>query len=243
MSDLVLKDQSLIFDDDQVSIIKNQIFPNATDSELKEFVFRCQASNLDPFKGQITASIYKDENGNRKVVCITTIDGFRSIAERSGCYAGSDDAVFDTEKNPTKATVTVYKMVQGQRVPFTATARWKEYYPGEKKGFMWRKMPCVMLAKCAEALAMRKAFPNETGRIYASEEMEQASRPRVDNIIHVEAIEEASERYTGQREQNEKIKAWCKEYNVPENSKPAIKEAINGKSMEEVHAIVKGFGS
>jgi hypothetical protein len=71
-----------------------------------------------------------------------------------------------------EARVTVYRLVQGQRGAFSATARWTEYKPDED--FMWKKMPHVMLAKCAEALALRKAFPKQLAGLYVKEEMEQA---------------------------------------------------------------------
>jgi len=111
----------------------------------------------------------------------TSIDGFRAVAERSKQLAGIDDAIYDSGKehkvepvNPTTATVTVYRVVSGLRVPFTATARWKEYKPADKQDFMWRKMPYLMLAKCAEALALRKAFPLDLSGIRTDEEMMQA---------------------------------------------------------------------
>src|ERR1035438_9403233 len=101
-------------------------------------------------------------NGEYRYTPITSIDFMRSQAADSGDYAGNDDATFEgmTEdgKFPAMATVTVWRITQGTRCPYTASARWKQYYPGEKMGFMWRKMPEVMLGKCAEALALRKAF-------------------------------------------------------------------------------------
>jgi hypothetical protein len=74
---------------------------------------------------------------------------------------------------PVKATVTVFKYLEGQRYPFTATARWTEYYPGVKVGFQWHIRPYLMLGKCAEALALRKAFPKLLSGMYAQEEMDQ----------------------------------------------------------------------
>jgi hypothetical protein len=128
----------------------------------------------------------------RNVMSIQTgIDGYRLIADRTGQYAGSDDYTFDFnqtqyehmmggKKEPTTATVTVHKIVQGHRVPFTATAAWNAYYPGDKMGFMWKKMPHLMLGKCAEALALRKAFPAELSGVYTREEMEQAGGEIID---------------------------------------------------------------
>src|SRR3990167_8379416 len=112
-----------------------------------------------PFFRQNHFTKRKSKSGEA-IVITTGIDGFRLTASRTGAYAGSDEPVFkEDEKGPLAATVTVWKLVQGVRCAFTATARWVEYYPGDgPDGFMWRKMPYVMLAKCAEALALRKAF-------------------------------------------------------------------------------------
>jgi hypothetical protein len=106
------------------------------------------------------------------------IDGMRLVAQRTKGYAGQDDVVYDdeTKKQPGKATVTVYKLMGGNRVSFTASARWDEYCQKTSTGMpmvMWAKMPYLMLGKCAEALALRKAFPNELSGIYAPEEMAQ----------------------------------------------------------------------
>lgn len=159
----------------QVELIKNTIAKGASDDELKMFLYVCQRTGLDPFTKQIHLVPRWDSKAGKDVrMPITGIDGLRSIAERTGSYAGNDDPIFDDETKPTKATVTVYKMVQGQRFPFTATARWSQYFPGEKQGFMWNKMPHLMLGKCAEALALRKSFPSVMSGLYVVEEMSQA---------------------------------------------------------------------
>jgi hypothetical protein len=118
-----------------------------------------------------------------KYTPVTSIDLMRIRAAETGEYAGSDDAVFTTDgldrgaQLLNTATVTVWRLVQGQRCAFTATARWSEYYPGDQGGHMWRKMPHTMLGKCAEALALRKGFPRQLAGLYASEELDQAERP------------------------------------------------------------------
>lgn len=79
-----------------------------------------------------------------------------------------------------KATVTVYKLMGGMKCPFTASARWEEYCPFPPNDNMWRKMPYNQLAKCAEALALRKAFPAELSALRTDEEMAQAgNEPQV----------------------------------------------------------------
>lgn len=102
----------------------------------------------------------------------TGIDGFRAVAGANG-LAGIDDAVFteDNKGKPKSATVTVYKWgPNGTKAAYTATARWSEYNAG---GPMWSRMPHTMLGKCAEALALRKAFSQLSG-LYTADEMDQA---------------------------------------------------------------------
>jgi hypothetical protein len=65
-------------------------------------------------------------------------------------------------------------MVQGQRCPFVAAAYWDEYCPAQGQDKMWQKMPRTMLSKCAEALAIRKAFSTKLGGVYTADEMQQA---------------------------------------------------------------------
>lgn len=159
---------------EQVELVKDTIAreQNLTDNELRLLLYTATRLGLDPLAKQIYAVRRKG-----KIVIQTGIDGFRAIAARTGEYAGSDDAVFDDEAKPKKATVTVYRLVGGQRCPFTASARWDQYYPGEDLGFLWRKMPHVMLGKCAEGLALRKAFPAQLSGLYTDDEMAQAGPP------------------------------------------------------------------
>lgn len=164
----------------QIEIIKHTIAKGASDDELKMFLYVCERTKLDPFTKQIHLVPRWDTKVGAEVrVPIVGIDGLRSVAERTGAYAGNDDPVFDDEITPKKATVSVYKIVQGVRVPFTATARWEQYVPLKKDKTvaspLWIKMPHLMLGKCAEALALRKAFPAVMSGLYVQEEMAQAT--------------------------------------------------------------------
>lgn len=163
------------FTKSQVDLIKATIAKGASDDELKMFLYVCQRTGLDPFTKQIHLVPRWDSRLGKEVrMPIVGIDGLRSIAERTDNYAGNDDPIYDDEAKPNKATVSVYKIVQGQRVAFTATARWSQYCPPENQAFMWNKMPHLMLGKCAEALALRKAFPAVMSGLYVAEEMAQA---------------------------------------------------------------------
>lgn len=165
------------FTADQVDLVKRTICWGATNDELTLFVQQCKRTGLDPFSRQIHAVKRWDAQQQREVMSIQTgIDGFRLIAERTGKYAGNDDPVYDVENapHPNKATVTVWKMVGGQRVPFSRSARWAEFVQTKKGGEVtkfWAKMPYLMLGKVAEALALRAAFPQELSGLYTSDEM------------------------------------------------------------------------
>lgn len=178
----------------QIDLMKRTVAVGATDDELKMFLQVCVGAKLNPFLRQVHFVKRWNSKEGKEVGSIQVgIDGFRAIAESGGQYAGSDDAIFTDEKEvlidkvkkmiPEKATVTVHKLMEGNRYPFTATARWGEYYPGEKQGYMWHKMPYGQLAKCAEALALRKAFPKLLSGLYAPEEMDQATEAKEENVV------------------------------------------------------------
>lgn len=156
------------------ALIKKTVAPDATPQELDLFIYDCLRRGTHP----LDRMIHFTKRGGRYTP-ITGIDYMRSLAGETGEHAGTDDAVFDNPAGgaiPLSASVTVYRITQGSRYGYTATARWAEYYPGDgAPGFMWRKMPHVMLSKVAEALALRKAFPRQLGGMYEKAEMDQAA--------------------------------------------------------------------
>lgn len=170
------------FSEEQWRLLTDVIMKGANRDEVSCFGMVCQRVGLDPFKKQIHAVQRWDSTQKRNVWTYQTgIDGYRSIAASTGSYAGSDEPMFipadESAPNPRKATVTVWKIVAGQRVPFTASARWDEYVQLTREGnpnSMWRKMPYGQLSKCAEALALRKAFPERLSGLLTDVEMEQA---------------------------------------------------------------------
>ena len=169
-----LMERPIEISEEQKDLVKRTIAPDATDAELQLFFFDCTRRGVHPLDKLIH---FTKRNG--KYTPITSIDMFRMRAGETGLHAGTQDAVYKGEprKEGFEAQVTVYKMVNGEKCDFTATARWGEYFPGESVGFMWKKMPHLMLAKCAEALALRKAFPAQLHGLYTPEEMAQADSP------------------------------------------------------------------
>ena len=170
----VQESRDVLITDEQTELIKRTICQGATDQEMQLFFYDCKRRGVHP----LDKLIHFTKRSN-KYTPITSIDFMRQRAHGSGVYAGEDEPLFERGPNPdippVSCTYSVYRLVGNMRCKWTATARWKEYYPGDQLGFMWKKMPYLMLAKCAEALALRKAFPAELQGLYVHEEMEQAT--------------------------------------------------------------------
>lgn len=155
---------------DQIDLIRRTVANGATNDELALFLYDCQRRGVHP----LDKLLHFTKRGGRYTP-VTSIDFMRAQAAMSGEMAGSDDPVFEQgDGHPLEATVTVYRLTQGQRFAYTATARWAEYCPDNAP--MWKRMPYTMLGKCAEALALRKAFPQQLAGLYSGEEMDQADK-------------------------------------------------------------------
>lgn len=172
--------------DAYLQTIKDSYAKNATDAELALFLQVANRTGLDPTARQIYLVKRWDSVLKREVAQPqTSIDGLRLIADRTGAYVPGREPLFehDDDGNLVSATAYVKKLVAGEWHEIAATARWDEYCQRTKEGklaAMWAKMPYLMLAKCAEALALRKAFPAQLSGLYTAEEMGQAENPLPD---------------------------------------------------------------
>jgi phage recombination protein Bet len=179
---------------------------DASNADLAVFLHVAQRSGLDPFARQVYMIGRREKNKQdqwvTKQTIQTGIDGYRLIARRAADRAGEKlaepqplwcgrdgvwrEAWFD-EDPPAAAKVVVYR--DGE--PFAGVAMFAEFCQRDRSGnptSMWRRMPANQLAKCAEAQALRRAFPQELAGIYVDEEMQQAANPAPRAARHVDRV-------------------------------------------------------
>ena len=163
-------------DEERKALLKKTFCADLTDAELELFCHVCKQTGMDPFIKQIYAV-----KRQGKMTIQVGIDGLRSIAEKSGNYSPGKEPLFQY-KNDSLFSSTAYvkkKTSDGTWHEVSATAFYSEYAPAYTNNF-WKDKPHVMLSKCAEALAIRRAFPSVTANLYTKDEMDQAD-PTIDS--------------------------------------------------------------
>jgi len=177
------------FTDTEKATIRRSCVPSdTTDDEFNLLIAYAERTGLDPITRQIYLPQARLSHGKRvPPKPQATIDGFRVVAERSGQYAGQvgpewcgeDGAWKDiwTNKNAMPYAARVGVLRSGFQAPIYAVAEFEAYAQYGQQGLnpMWKKLGSHMIAKCAEALALRKAFPQDLSGLYTADEMAQAT--------------------------------------------------------------------
>lgn len=188
------------FSEEKLKLLKDTVCKGATDNELQLFLHVCIKTGLDPFMKQI----YSIPRGGQRTIQ-TSIDGFRLIAERTCKYSPGKEPsyTYDSNGKLISATATVKKMTpDGTWHDISATA-FNEEYNG--RNTFWNKMPHLMLAKCAECLALRRAFPAEMSGVYSDDEMAQAKKPDEIKQEEIKTIEISPEELLSQKEKKKEV--------------------------------------
>ncbi|MEN6512249.1 MAG: phage recombination protein Bet [Chloroherpetonaceae bacterium] len=245
------------FSQKQIDILKNSICKGSSNEEFEIFLMACQKTKLDPFMRQIYAVKRKakkpDGSWGETMTIQTGIDGYRLIAERTERYAPGPEPTYTFDNNGSLISATAYikKLTKdGTWHIVSASAFLDEYLQttldrqtGEKKPTgLWINMPKTMLAKCAEAQALRKAFPAEMSGIYTKEEMQQADLEELTPKI---TFEQAADLQMILDECEPDYQKWVhdhlkKQYNIenlaelPLDIYNRLKNAAQ-KNMEETH--------
>ena len=201
--------EAALYDRNMLALARRTVAKDCNADEFDLFITMCRRLKLDPLRRQAYAFVSRasgkaGQPEQRRLKLIVSITGFRTIADRTGCYRPDEEAaklVYDRKlKDPAtnplglvKAVVRVHKFAHGEWHKVTAEAFWDEYAPireewaqdeaGTRKltgrhlldssGY-WAKMPRVMLAKVAEAAALRKAFPDELSDVHEDAELDRA---------------------------------------------------------------------
>ncbi len=183
-----MSNELAVISKDKIQLVKDMICKGASDNELEMFVSVCNKTGLDPLSKQCWAVKRWDSSLGREVFSFQTgVDGFRVIANRSNKYAGQlgpfwcgDDGawkdVWLDSKPPVAAKIGVIRA--DFKEPLWAVAKFSSYAAKKKDGSLapfWLKMPDLMIAKVAECLAFRKAFPQDLSGVYSDTEIEQDS--------------------------------------------------------------------
>lgn len=173
-----------------VTVLENSLYPGANPQSIAMVVTYCQASGLDPMQKPVhIVPMWDGKSQRMRDVIMPGIGLYRTQAARTGQYAGVSEPEFGEDVTedidgrtityPKWCRVTVKRVLSdGTVAEFTAREFWKENYAvkgGKEKSIapnaMWSKRPYAQLAKCAQAQALRIAFP-EIGSQPTADEME-----------------------------------------------------------------------
>lgn len=226
-----VKNDLAYYTPEKLEFLRKHYAHRSTNEEFEHFIEVARSRQLRPDAKQI----YFIKIGERASI-VLSIDAYRLIAQRTGCYMGISPVqiTLNDQGKPVSATITVKRLVSGQLAEFSGTALYAEHYRtgNEGKKTLWDTMPATMLEKCAEAKALRKAFPEELSGYYTIDEMEGAESQQ--KPIDVEPIVET---------QKPEIKRWLqnklRDDGVPEVEWVGIIESLNGYPKSQFMTLLK----
>lgn len=260
-SALAVAGDQKFWDAHQLAALKQLGIDQASNGDLAVFLNFAQRTGLDPFARQIYM-IGRNSNQGKKWTIQASIDGLRIVAERSGDYAGQVGPEYCGEDGQWRDTWTsntppvaarVGVLRHGFQAPLYGVAYYEEY--AQKNSPMWSDKPRLMLAKCAEALALRKAFPNDLAGLYTADEMGAAERqattpaaetiqadPQTGEIIEdaqVEIVDEGNPNPASDA-QLKAIGAMMRKLGVTEaDDRHALAGKIVGRAIADGHELTK----
>lgn len=225
----------------QLDLIRRTVAKDTNADEFEQFVHICRHTKLDPLKRQAFCFVFNKANpAKRQMVIVTSIGGYRTIASRTGNYRPGlaqtifNEAMKDPSTNPQGVEYgecTVYQYLHGEWHGITERAYWTEFAPlsddwveGEdgrrrpsgkpkldpkKEG--WHRMPRVMIEKCAEAKALRRAWPDDFEGLYSEDEIDKTHSLQEVELSATELADKAAEDSRMQRigGRNALTVDWC----------------------------------
>lgn len=236
----IVRRRELHFSREQIDLIKENVAKGTTDEQLQLFLYVCKKHRLDPLAKQIYCVLWPRQGGKfHDMVIITGINGFRTTAARDHKdFAGTSKPIFTYQD-------TVLNTPAGRRIPESCTMKafrkgfpeaaaevevyWSEFAPTDLKvtrSDFWNRMPRHMLAKCAEAQVLRKAYP-DLSDVYIEEEVAQRMAdftPGGREIVLANGENPSGRVADGQRSDPIRDKAiaearakglWCDKHNCP----------------------------
>ena len=241
------------FSNADLALIRATICKGATEPEFKLFINQSRTLGLNPLARQIFAVKRWDSSQHRETMMIqVSIDGFRLVAERTGKYAGQvgpfwcgEDGVWKdvwlSDRHPIAAKVGALR--NDFQEPCWGIARFNAYAQRKKEGgltSMWEKMGDVMIAKCAESLALRKAFPQELSGVYTNDEMAHVADDAADgrqtqSVLITHSTQEAKPATDNVTKLAEAAKAFAKEVGLC-TTKDALDKLLS-RSTETIECL------
>lgn len=227
------------FSQEQIEIIRKSIAPTLTEDEFKYFLYICTRFSLDPIARQIyPLKIFDKKSNTERMLPFVSIDGLRLLADRTNKYSPGKptEFVYSEKGEVISATSYVKKLVGGEWHDVSSVAVYSEYSTGK---WPWTNKPHIMLEKCAEAKAIRRAFPSDTSGLYVQEEEACIKNENISSqgpqLISSDKAKEIQNYFSKRPELGKQLLSFCSVKSFSEitvNQLPACEKFIVSKMKE-----------